>query len=68
MDSVVAQSGLTDFTSRLEDTWKVNGLVEDIRRALMDYQVCTPKRLAPILSKICLRLRYNKTSTIRMFS
>lgn len=32
------------FLDSPENTWKLNDLVEGIRDALIDYQVCTPKR------------------------
>ena len=62
MDSVTIQEDLTHFFNDPENAQRLNGLVEDIHYALMDYQVCTPKRLTPIIPYICLRLQENKTS------
>jgi len=52
MGSVATQEDLADFLGVPENALKVNGLVEDIRDALMDYQVCSPKRLALIVANI----------------
>jgi len=46
-----------------ENAQKLNDLVDDIREAVMDYQVRIPKVPAPVVSNICLRLPYNRTST-----
>lgn len=54
------------FLNSPEDAWKLNDLVEDIRDALMDYQVCTLKGLALVVSNICPRLLYNEKSTLRV--
>jgi len=39
MGSVATQEGLARFLGIPKNAQKVNGLVEDIRDALMDYQV-----------------------------
>jgi len=39
MGSVATQEDLASFLGAPENAQKVNGLVEDIRDALMDYQV-----------------------------
>lgn len=46
MGLVIAQEDLTGFLSNPESAQELNSLVEDIRFALMDYQVCTSERLA----------------------
>jgi hypothetical protein len=66
MDSMTARENFARFLKNPQNAQKLNGLVEDIRYALMDYRVCIPKRLALIVSNICLRLRYNETSTTRV--
>ena len=65
MDSITTQKDLTHFLMESENALKLNDLVEDIRDALMDYQVCTSKGLALITSNIYLRRHYNETSTTR---
>jgi len=65
MNSMTAQKDLAHFLSNPENSQKLNGLVEDVRYALMDYQVRTPKGLTPIVSDIYLRPRYNEISTTR---
>jgi len=62
MDSMITRRDFPGFIGNRENARKLNGLVEDIRYALMDYQVCTPESLAFVVSKIRLRLRYNETS------
>jgi len=44
MDSIVTQQDLTCFLNDPENAQRLNSLVEDIRYALMDYQVCTPNK------------------------
>jgi len=65
MDSMTAQKDLAHFLNNPENSQKLNGLVEDVRYALIGYQVRTPKGLTLIVSDIYLRLRYNERSTTR---
>jgi len=53
MDSMTKQKDPALFLKTPENAQKVNGLVQDIRYALMDYQVCSPKSLALIIADIC---------------
>ena len=43
MNSMTTQNNLMDFLNDQENSQRLNGLVEDVRYALMDYQVCIPK-------------------------
>jgi len=43
MGSMTTQSGLGDFLNNSENAQRVDGLVEDIHYALLDYQVCVPQ-------------------------
>jgi len=45
MGSMAAQKDLAEFFKNPQNAQKLNELVEDIRYALIDYQVRTPKRL-----------------------
>ena len=65
MNSMKTQEDLADFLKDPENAQRLNSLVEDIRYALIDYQVRIPKRLTTNLSNICHRLRYNKKSTTK---
>lgn len=47
IDSVITQKDLGHFLKNSENALKLNDLVEDIRDALMEYQVRTPNRLTP---------------------
>ena len=65
MGSMTSQNNLATFLDDPENAQWVNGLVEDIHHALMDYQVCTPKRLTLTGSDVHFRPHYNKTSMAR---
>jgi len=39
----MTQKDLVFFLKKSENAQKLNGLVQDIRYALMDYQVCSPE-------------------------
>jgi len=43
MDSMIIQKDLALFLKNPKNAQKVNGLVQDTRYALMDYQVCPTK-------------------------
>jgi len=45
MGSVATQEGLAHFLGIPKNAQEVNGLVEDIRDALMDYQVWLPQKI-----------------------
>jgi len=45
MDSITTQKVPADFFKVPENAQKLNVLVEDVRHALIDYQVRTPKTL-----------------------
>jgi len=68
MGSIAVHNDLENFLREPENAQELNGLVEDIRYALIDYQVCTFNRLTLNASNTFLRLRYNKkfmTNTVR---
>ena len=45
MGSMRTRNNLVDFLNNPENAQELNGLVEDIRYALMEYRVCIPKCL-----------------------
>jgi len=57
MDSMTTQEDLALFLKNPENAHKVNGLVEDLRYALNDYQVRTPKALTRITPNTRCRRR-----------
>jgi len=57
MNSMTTQKDLVHFFKNPENTHKVNALVEDIRYALIEYQVRTPKTPTQIVSNIRCRPR-----------
>jgi len=68
MGSMMTRENIAHFFNIPENAQKMNSLVEDVRSALMEYQVCAPERLNPNVPDICLRLRYNKRSMTRAVS
>ena len=68
VDSMTARDDLENFLKKPENAQKLNGLVEDMRYALIEYQVCIPNRLALNVFNIFLRLRCNKRSTTKVVS
>jgi len=65
LEVVTTRNDLAHFLSNPKNAQGVNSLVEDIRYAMMDYQVCTQMGLSLIMPDTFLRLHYNKTSTTR---
>ena len=68
LDSRITREDLAQSLNNPENAQQLNGLVEDIRYALMEYQVCFPERFTIIASNTYLRLLYNKKSTTRAVS
>ena len=66
MESVTTQDDLADFLNNPENAQRVNDLVEDIRDALMDYQVCILEHPAHTMANTGFRLRYDEISTTRV--
>ena len=62
------QGEVVEFLTNAENAQKINGLVEDIHEALMDYQVCILNYLSPTMSDLHARLHCNRISTIRVVS
>ena len=56
---MAAQREIAQFLNNTENAEKLNDTVDDIREAVMDYQVRIPKGLALIASNACLRFPYN---------
>jgi hypothetical protein len=65
MDSMTTREDFARSLDNPENAQKLNGLVEDARDALMDYQVCTYGGLTLIVSNVFHRLRYRTISTAR---
>jgi len=53
IDSMATQKDLALFLKKPENAQKLNGLVQDIRYALVDYQVCSPKSLTILVTDLC---------------
>ena len=65
MDLIKTQSDLPDFLNDPENVQRLNALVEDIRYAFMDYQVCTTKWFPLLASNARFRFRYRQIYTTR---
>ena len=65
IDSIITRDDLADFLKDPENTQRLDCIVEDIRYAFMDYQVCAPVPLILVISNSCIRPRYNETFMIR---
>jgi hypothetical protein len=52
LDPMAAQKDIAQFLSNTENAQKLNELVDDIREAVMDYQVRTSERLVLSVSNI----------------
>ena len=58
---MAARGNIIQFLSNAGNAQKLNDLVDDIREAVMDYQVRTESRgAASVVSNICFRLRYTR--------
>ena len=60
------QGKVTGFLNNAENAQRINGLVEEIREALIDYQVCTSIYSFYTVSDFRARLHYNKIYTKRV--
>ena len=60
---MAAQKNVAQFLNNAENAQRLNDLVDDIREAVMDYQVCASKRLTLPASHVFLRLLYNVIPT-----
>ena len=62
---LVEQGGVEGFFSNIENADKLRGLIEDIRDAIMDYQVHARRLSIPRTSEVCSRPRYSRISITR---
>ena len=62
------QQRVIEFLSNVENAQRINGLVEDMYDALMDYQVCMSDHSFSTKSDLCARLHYNMISTMKTVS
>jgi hypothetical protein len=58
----VGQGKVAGFFTNVENSDKLGGLAEDIRDAIMDYQVGIRIRVILAISNICTRPHYSKIS------
>ena len=60
---IAAQKDIVGFLNNADNAQKLNDLVDDIREAVMDYQVRTSRGLNLITSNVGLRHPYNGIRT-----
>jgi len=66
--TLLAEQGKVEgFFNNVGNMDKLNGLVEDVRDVIMEYQVCIHESSVSG-SDVCIRLRYSKISTTRVAS
>ena len=53
------QGTVEGFFNNVKNADKLGGVVEDIRDAVMDYQVCSQNKVASSMPETYPRLRYN---------
>ena len=63
LDPMATQKDIVRFLNNAENAQKLNDLVDDIREAVMDYQVRISKPSALISSNIFFRVLCNEIST-----
>ena len=65
LEPLAEQGKVEGFFNNVKNADKLGGLVEDIRDAVMEYQVRNQNKFTSPMPDIYFRLRCNKTSTIR---
>lgn len=63
LDLMATQKNIVQFLNNPDNAQKLNDLVDDIREAVMDYQVRTSEGPALVTPNVRFRLPYNGTST-----
>jgi hypothetical protein len=65
--TLLAEQGKVEgFFNNVQNVDKLDGMVEDIRDAMMEYQVCVYGLSVSGTSDVCDRPRYSKISTTRV--
>ena len=64
LEPMTTQKDIAQFLNNTENAQKLNDLVDDIREAVMDYQVRILRGPVLTASETCLRLPYNGIPTI----
>ena len=62
------QGDVEGFFNNVKNAEKLGGLIEDIRDAIMEYQVCVCYLSTSGASEVRTRLRYSEISTTRVVS
>ena len=53
LTTLAKQGNIVEFLASAENVQRINGLVEDIREVMMDYQVCV-KQFISTMSNFCV--------------
>ena len=65
LDPLAKQGTVEGFFNNVKNADKLGGLVEDIRDAVMEYQVCSQNETTSSMPEIYPRLRYSGICTTR---
>ena len=68
VEPLAERGKITGFLNNVKDGETLTGLADDIRDAMMDYQVRTHTHPAQSVSEIVQRLCYSETSITRVTS
>ena len=63
---LVDQGKVAGFFLNVKNSEKLGGLAEDIRDAMMEYQVCISLQFISTTSEACTRPHYSRISTTRV--
>ena len=66
LEPLVDQGKVAGFFLNVKNSEKLGGLAEDVRDAMMEYQVCTSPHFIFTTSETCTRPHYRRISTTRV--
>jgi len=68
LTSLAEEGNIVEFLTNAENAQRINGLVDDIYGALMEYQVCISNYSSSTMADLYVRLHCNRISTMRVVS
>ena len=66
LEPLVDQGKVAGFFLNVQNSEKLGGLAEDIREAMMEYQVCACTHFTFSIPEVCTRPHYSKISMTRV--
>ena len=67
LSKLAEQGKIVGFLTNAENVQRINSLVEDIHKAMADYQVCVEFSIFT-MPNVCARFHYNKIPTTTLIS